>query len=70
LLKFQGILFGSGYQGEGEGKRKGEGEQMWWKYFVFMYENRTMKPVGSVLRLRGRGIKEKDRGGKSNLGIL
>jgi hypothetical protein len=43
---------------------------MWWKYFVFMYENRTMKPVGSVLRLRGRGIKEKDRGGKSNLGIL
>jgi hypothetical protein len=23
---------------------------MWWMYFVFVYENRTMKPVEIVLR--------------------
>jgi hypothetical protein len=26
---------------------------MWWMYFVFVYENRTMKPVEIVLRRRG-----------------
>jgi hypothetical protein len=25
-------------------------EGIWWRYFVVMYENRTMKPVESVLR--------------------
>jgi hypothetical protein len=28
---------------------KGEGVRMWWKYFVFIYENRTMKPIEIVL---------------------
>jgi hypothetical protein len=32
-------------------------------YFVFIYENRGMKPVEIVLR-RGRGMKENDRGVK------
>jgi hypothetical protein len=27
---------------------------MWWMYFVFLHENRTMKPVEIVLR-RGWG---------------
>jgi hypothetical protein len=37
-----------------------------WIYFVFIYENRRMKPVEIVLR-RGRGRRrENDIGGKSN----
>jgi hypothetical protein len=32
------------------------------EYFVFMYENKTMKSVKIVLRKRGRGKKAKDRG--------
>jgi hypothetical protein len=37
------------------GKEKSsEGGPMCWKYFVFTYENRTMKPAEVVLR-RGRG---------------
>jgi hypothetical protein len=35
---------------------KGEGGRIWWMYFVFMYENRTMKPVEIVLR-GGKGNK-------------
>jgi hypothetical protein len=36
-------------------------------YFMYMYENRTMKLVESVLRKgRGRRIRENDGGGKSN----
>jgi hypothetical protein len=35
-------------------KRMSEGGQIWWMYFIFMYENRIMKPVEIVLR-RGRG---------------
>jgi hypothetical protein len=27
---------------------------MWWEYFVYIYENRRMKPVGILLR-RGGG---------------
>jgi hypothetical protein len=36
--------------GRGRAKGEGKGEQMWWKYFVFIYENRTMKPAEIVLR--------------------
>jgi hypothetical protein len=38
---------------------------MWWMYFVFIYENRRMKPVETVLR-KGEGKRENDRGGKSS----
>jgi hypothetical protein len=38
--------------------------QIWWMYFVFMYENRIMNPVVIVLR-RGGGIREND--GRLNL---
>jgi hypothetical protein len=39
--------------GRGKAYRKGEGGQIWWIYFVFMYENRTMKPVETILRRGG-----------------
>jgi hypothetical protein len=35
-------------------------------YFASTYENRRMKPVEIVLRMRQRGKRENDRGGKSN----
>jgi hypothetical protein len=35
-------------------------------YFVFMYENRTMKPDEIVLRKEGWGMREKDGEGESN----
>jgi hypothetical protein len=35
-------------------------------YFVFMYENRIMKPVEIVPRRRERRMKENDGGNKSN----
>jgi hypothetical protein len=31
-------------------KGEGEGGLIWWVYFVYVYENRTMKPVEIVLR--------------------
>jgi hypothetical protein len=34
----------------GREKAKGEGRLIWWVYFEFVYENRTMKPVEIVLR--------------------
>jgi hypothetical protein len=37
---------------------------MWGMYFVFVYENRTMKPVETVLK--SGGVREKNGGGKSN----
>jgi hypothetical protein len=49
----------------GEGIKKGEG-QIWRKYFVFMYENRTVKLVKIVLRRGEEGIKKKDGGGEFN----
>jgi hypothetical protein len=36
--------------GGGEHKGDGEEERIWWKYFVFMYENRTITSVEIVLR--------------------
>jgi hypothetical protein len=38
-------------------------------YFVFLCENRTMKPVEIVVRMMGEGIKGKEKvdgGGESN----
>jgi hypothetical protein len=35
-------------------------------YFVFVFKNRTMKPVEIVLRRRGRERWEKDGEGESN----
>jgi hypothetical protein len=35
-------------------------------YFVFMYENRIMKPVEIVLRSGGGEKRENDGGGNSN----
>jgi hypothetical protein len=37
---------------------------------VFMYQNGTMRPVETVLRKRGRGIKEKKDGGCESKIIL
>jgi hypothetical protein len=42
-------------------ERVKEGELIWWMYFVYVYENRTMKPVEIVLRGR-RGMREYDGG--------
>jgi hypothetical protein len=39
-----------------------EGGQIWWIYFVFMYENRRMKPVEIVLRRKERKEGERWRG--------
>jgi hypothetical protein len=46
----------------------GKGIMKWWrwKYFVFTYENRTIKPIEIVLRRGAERIKEKDGGGESN----
>jgi hypothetical protein len=54
----------------GERKEQGNGERwwIWWKYFIFMYENRTMKPVDIDLRREG-GWEELWRG-ESNKDIL
>jgi hypothetical protein len=52
----------------GREKGKGEGEWVWSKYFISMYENRTMKPVEIVLR-RG-SEKERDRGCEFDWGTL
>jgi hypothetical protein len=38
-------------------------------YFVFIYENRRMKPGEIVLRSRGRGKRENKEGGKSKIYI-
>jgi hypothetical protein len=35
-----------------------------------MYENGKMRPVETVLRMGGRGIKENDGGGEFNYDIL
>jgi hypothetical protein len=39
-----------GKVGERRAKREGERGQIWWKLFVFMYENRATQSVGIVLR--------------------
>jgi hypothetical protein len=31
---------------------------MWWKYYLYMYENAKMRPVETILRM-GRGDKGK-----------
>jgi hypothetical protein len=30
---------------------------MWWRYYVLRYENGTMRPAETILRLGGGGIK-------------
>jgi hypothetical protein len=42
------------YQWEGVGTRKGEITVYMWMCFVFIYENRRMKPVEIVLRGGGK----------------
>jgi hypothetical protein len=63
--KVKQVLSGGKYQGElGRGDGEGEGERILWKYFVYVYENGTMKPVELV---RGRGgMRENNGGGESN----
>jgi hypothetical protein len=34
--------------GRGEDIRKGAGEQLWWKYYILMYENGKMRPVETI----------------------
>jgi hypothetical protein len=47
-----------------EGTGKGEGGQIWWKYYLFMCENGT-RPVEAVL-IRGEG-RRKEKDGRGNL---
>jgi hypothetical protein len=55
---------GVGTSGKEQAEREDEGGEIW--YFVFMYKNRTMKPVETVLR-KGRGrMRDNDGGGESN----
>jgi hypothetical protein len=37
--------------GAGKVIRESEGGVLWWMYFVYVYENRTVKPVEIVLRM-------------------
>jgi hypothetical protein len=37
------------------GGRWTQGKGEWWMYFVYIYENRRMKPVEIVIRRRGEG---------------
>jgi hypothetical protein len=43
---------------KGRAQLKDEGMQIWWMYFVFIYENRIMKPVEIALRRAGGRMKE------------
>jgi hypothetical protein len=45
---------------------KDEEGRIWWKHFVFMYENRTIIPVKTVLRSGEEGERKKDEGEESN----
>jgi hypothetical protein len=36
--------------GRGGDNQRGRRKAIWWVYFVFVYESRTMKPVEIVLR--------------------
>jgi hypothetical protein len=57
--------------GVGERERKGSWEWgTWSKYFIHMYENRTIKSVEIVLRRRREGIKWSDTRGEINWGTL
>jgi hypothetical protein len=38
---------------------------MWWEYYVFMYENGKMRPVGTIQGIGG-GIKNNDGGDEFN----
>jgi hypothetical protein len=42
---------------------------MWWKYYVFMSENRKMRPVEIIPGRGGGRIKENDRGSEFNYDI-
>jgi hypothetical protein len=44
---------GMGICGGGRAKEKIERRGIWWMYFVFMYENRTVNTVEIVLRREG-----------------
>jgi hypothetical protein len=50
----------------GRASDKGEGGRIWWLYFLFMYENSTMRPVEIVLRW-GRRKKENNLRVKSEI---
>jgi hypothetical protein len=43
--------------------------QKWWKWFVSIYVNRTMKPLEIVLR-RVKGMRENDGGSESHYDTL
>jgi hypothetical protein len=39
---------------------------MWWKYYVFAYENGKMRPAEMILRMGGRGKKENEGASELN----
>jgi hypothetical protein len=49
------------------GRTNGEGEGwgIWLRYFIYLYENRIMKPIESILS-RGKVVRENNRGNTYN----
>jgi hypothetical protein len=41
-----------------------------WKYYVLVYENGKMRPIETILRRKGGGIKENDGGREISYNIL
>jgi hypothetical protein len=52
----------------GKQRERREGS-VWSKHFIYMYENRIMKPV-KISSKMGKGIRKNDRGGEFNQSTL
>jgi hypothetical protein len=59
-----------GTSGTGDDVGKGCRSLMWWKYYVFMYENRKMWPAKMIAGMGRGGIKETAGGSKFNYDML
>jgi hypothetical protein len=68
IARWISSCLGVGTSGKERAKGKGEGGQIWWKYWILMYEDGAMRPAETK---KGEGkIKKNDGGGKSNWNIL
>jgi hypothetical protein len=56
--------------GVGMAYRKAGGGWIWWKYYVLMYENVSMRHIETILRMGGGRIKENNGVGETNYDIL
>jgi hypothetical protein len=52
--------------GGGRLNREDAGGRIWWVYFVYVYERRTMKTVEVIVRRGRRRMRENDGGDESN----